>query len=575
MRGVAASQRAALPDWTRRQGAQHASAYLLYLLASVLLFGRGAVAHPDTVCACIGTEDPAAHMWSLVWWPHAVAEGLNPLRPDVIWTPDGVNLAHSGAAIPAWAFVLAPVTLTAGPLVAYNVASLLSPVLAASFAYLLCRYVTRAFGPALVGGFVFGFGTYMAAHLLGHLTLVGIFPVPALVYLVLRRLDDDISTRRFVVLGAASFVLLLLLSPEVLLTGLGFGALALLLAYATNPSARARLRRLVVPLLAAGGVAMVVTSPFLYGVFDGLGDADKQAWRTFTDLYRADALNVVVPTEVTGLGHQWFRGMSSDFTYRSPAEAASYIGLALLVITVAFAISSRRRPAARVLVPVIVVSYVLSLGSHLDIAGHSTDIPLPWKLLHPLPVFDHIMPPRLFMYGMLAIAISTALWLAQRSARSGLKWALAALAVLMLVPNVSADFWDGRPTNPAFFSSDLYKRHLKSDEVVLVLPYGRTGNSMLWQAETNMYFRMPGGYVSPEYPLDYRSDPFLGELLSGQVGDSSVAGLRDFLGRRNVTAVVVESGSAGPWPLLLGGLGLKPVRTGGVLLYRVPQRLSL
>jgi hypothetical protein len=34
--------------------------------------------------------------------------------------------------------------------------------------------------------------------------------------------------------------------------------------------------------------------------------------------------------------------------------------------------------------------------------------------------------------------------------------------------------------------------------------------------------------------------------------------------------VVVEEKKAGPWPLLLGGLGLEPVRAGGVIFYRVP-----
>jgi len=571
MRGAASDSRIAAPAWVQRAGAQHVAAYLLYLVLSVLLFGRHAIADPSSVCACVGTEDPASFMWSFEWWPHAIAEGLNPFVPNVVWAPDGANLTNGGFAVPAWSIVLTPVTLAAGPVAAYNVAALLSPVLAASFAYRLCGHLTRSFAPALLGGLLFGFGTYTAAHLLGHLNLLAVFLVPAAVHLVLLRLDEEISTRRFVVLGAVLFAAQLLLSPEVLLTGLVFGGLALLLAYVADPTARRRIARLVPVLLLAGVVAMVVTSPYLYWLLKGLGDADTEAWRTFTDLYRADLLNVVVPTEVTWLGHQWFDGMSADFTYGNTAEAANYIGPLLLLITVAFAVTNWRRPVTWVLLGVIVVSYVLSLGSYLEVAGEATDAPLPWKLLHPLPVFDHVIPVRLFLFGMLAIAVATALWLAQAGARRPVKWVVAGLAVAMLIPNLAADFWQGRPINPAFFTSDVYKAHLKEDEVVLVLPYARSGNSMLWQAETGMYFRMPEGYVSPEYPAAYRSDPFLSELLSSQVDESSIPGLRDFMVRRGVTAVVVERSKAGPWPVLLAALGLEPVETGGVLAYRVPK----
>jgi hypothetical protein len=41
-------------------------------------------------------------------------------------------------------------------------------------------------------------------------------------------------------------------------------------------------------------------------------------------------------------------------------------------------------------------------------------------------------------------------------------------------------------------------------------------------------------------------------LLSEQVEEEDIEGLRDFLTRRKVTAVVVEEAGPGPWPFLLG-----------------------
>ncbi len=60
-----------------------------YLLVSVLTIGRFAVAHPRTICACVGTQDPAAYMWALSWWPHAIAHGLNPFVTHYLWPQPG------------------------------------------------------------------------------------------------------------------------------------------------------------------------------------------------------------------------------------------------------------------------------------------------------------------------------------------------------------------------------------------------------------------------------------------------------------------------------------------------------
>src|SRR5438270_12804851 len=39
------------------------------------------------------SSDPSIFIWSLRWWPYAIAHGLNPLHTDLIRSPQGVNLA--------------------------------------------------------------------------------------------------------------------------------------------------------------------------------------------------------------------------------------------------------------------------------------------------------------------------------------------------------------------------------------------------------------------------------------------------------------------------------------------------
>src|SRR4051794_25140102 len=74
-------------------------ALLLYLAIALITIGRFAISDPAHVCACVGTQDPAAYMWALSWWPHAVAHGMNPFVSHLLWAPSGVNLAK-GAMIP-------------------------------------------------------------------------------------------------------------------------------------------------------------------------------------------------------------------------------------------------------------------------------------------------------------------------------------------------------------------------------------------------------------------------------------------------------------------------------------------
>jgi len=134
-----------------------------------------------------------------------------------------------------------------------------------------------------------------------------------------------------------------------------------------------------------------VTSPFLYWTIHGLGDADGGAWKTFTDLYPGDALNPLLPSDVTWIGHGWFEDTTSKFTNFTPAEAGAYVGPVLLGIVVAFAITQWRRTATKLLLAVIVACYVLSLGTELHVAGDAEGVWMPWAALHPLPVFDHVI----------------------------------------------------------------------------------------------------------------------------------------------------------------------------------------
>ena len=77
-----------------------------------------------------------------------------------------------------------------------------------------------------MGGFLFGFSTYINQHMRAQLNLVLIFFVPLAVYLVIRRVESSIGRIVFVVLLALVLAGQFSTSTEVFATMTLFGALA-------------------------------------------------------------------------------------------------------------------------------------------------------------------------------------------------------------------------------------------------------------------------------------------------------------------------------------------------------------
>jgi hypothetical protein len=549
-------------------------AFGFYLALGVLTAGWYAIGNPKAVCACIGNytvADPATYMWALAWWPHALLHGLNPFVSHYVWAPTGANLASS-ATIPTAALALAPVTLLFGPLASYDLLSIASPVLAAFTAYLLCRRIAGRELPALAGGYLFGFGAYQFAQLVDHPNLSLVFLVPVMAHLALRRADREISGRLYVVAMAAVLVLQVGLSTEVLATGAALGAVLLVAArFLAPPPYRARLGGLIRETLAAGLLAVLVTSPFLY--FALVKEGSQHELPFVSDTWGLDLLNPFFPTLVTWFGSHAFQNLGLTFEGGAIAEADGYLSLPIILAFSLWAASTPRRFLARMLLIAAGVSLFAALGSHLHIAGIQT-VALPYNWVRSLPVIRLLTPARIVMYTSLALAIGVAAWLAERPARSlrgAARWLLFALGALMIFPNIGLQLWGGAPANPSFFRGSSYRHYLRAGETVLALPFGAAGNSMLWQAETGFYFRMPEGYLGQFAPRQFQRRGSGGQLSPSEDGDQ--ARLAAFLRVYHVSDIVAEARAAprSRYALELARLGLQGVPVDGVLLYHIPS----
>lgn len=536
---------------------------------------RHAVAHLGTTTAGHGFSDSTQYMWAMWWWPHAILHGLNPFVTHAIWVPDAYNLA-SVTSTPLPAIVLAPLTALVGPvhgpIVSYNIANLAAPVISAWFAYRLCLYLTRSPAPSILGGWLYGFSTYGLGPLQGHLHLVFTFAAPAMILLTLRLYRGDIGRIRFVLLAALVLAAQALCGTEIFFTTTVMGAVTLLAAFCLMTSQRRAIAALVGPLVAAYVLMAVVCSPFLWYALSGPGVQTGQGI-----LYPADLLSFFVPPAMTGLGGKTFSSVSSAFVVNI-GEQGTYLGLPLLVIVIAYWWQSVRRPATKVLMAATLVAAVWSLGEVLSIDGHST-ISLPWKLFASHKLFNEVLPVRIGVYTALGAAVSAALWVAAPGSFRWRRWLLGLLAVVFVFPNADATIASGQRifdepyVSPAFITDGSYRHYLHPGEVILPVPFGPVGDSLLWQAQAQGYFRMASGWFG-YYPPDYSASNLVGQLSGFAPFTDPVTAMGSFLITHHVGAVVMLPGQDDAWPRVMSQLGLTPIRVGGVWLYDVPSNFS-
>jgi hypothetical protein len=507
-------------------------------------------------------------MWGLAWWPHALLTGSNPFYSHLLWGPAGVDVAGANT-MPAAAIALWPVTAAFGVVVSYNVLAILAPALSALAAYLLCRRLTANNAASLVGGFLFGFSSYELSQSLGHPNLTLVFLLPVLVHLSLRRLAGELARRRFVLIVALVLGVQALLSTEILFDACLLGAAALIVGYYTAPrTLRPQVAAVAREIGVAGLIAALAVFPYLMAAL-----AQKQLVRS-GDAFGLNALNLIVPTPITRFGATAYSNVARTFEQGNLFEAGGYLSVPVVFALLAFARNGWRSRAGRLLLTMLSIALLLALGSHLQVAG-SRLIPLPWIVLVRLPLFSTIAPSRFMVFADLVVAICVALWLAQSNGRRAYRWVVALVGVAMLLANSSAadSYWAGTPANPAFFTSGLYTRYLARNETVLTIPFAGTGDSLLWQAETDFYFKMPGGYLSNADDGSTRDSAAVAALYGGSELSSGtvIPILRAYLHEHQVRHIVLLPTSVPIWRPVLNHLASPPKQIGGVFLYTVSQ----
>jgi hypothetical protein len=543
--------------------------FVLYLAVSVVLLGHLVLGHLGSTTIGAG-PDPAAFVWIVKWWPQALANGWNPLHTDVAYAPDGFNMTWV-TSIPGPSLALAPLTALAGPIVSYNVLAILIPALNGWSAFALCRTLDARYLAAVLGGYIFGFSTYVllqdAAH--PHAALVAMLPLAALIVVMFQR--DRITPRRFTFGMFAILTAQFLISVEVFLTMTMLGLAGLVLAAFVFPEQRSWLWRVAKLAAIAYVLTAIAVSPYLYA---NLSEPNTLAGIDPVPL-STDPLSVAIPGRLTEIGGTALSSISGRFT--AGGEGGAYFGIPLLTLVCLLGWWRRNDRVFRYLLAMLALGFVVSLGPRLSLYGHITAIRLPWTPFIHLPITKYVIPSRLIVYAWLPLSVLIALGLSVRGSRA--TWALAVVGVVLLLPATGARNaitgiadWHSSRSVPAFFRDARLRRILPRQGTVLVLPYAVAdqAESMLWQAEAGMSFAMPDGYLTAITPPSFACWPVEGALRSG-VYESGMRGeFLSFLASKDVRAVVVDTAEKRAAKPLLSALSARPTRSGGVYIYHVP-----
>ena len=422
--------------------------------------------------------------------PFALERGHDLLVTHHLNYPDGVNLMwNTSLVLPG--LLLGPLTTRMGPVLSFNLLLVLAFGLSSWCAYLAIRRFVPGHLAATVGGLVYGFSP-AARGQVGHLHMSLAFLVPLLLLALHHLLVDQ--RRPPLLVGAALGLMAgcqLLIGEELLaMTGLLGLVLFLLLVLGNLRRLQGRVAYALTALLAAAAVFAAVAAWPLSVQLSGPQrvDGDIQERNRSNDLQ-----GYVLPS----LQQEIAPRAAAERVRRFAGGNSAYLGIPLLLVLAAIGFRWWSRAVVRVALALLVASAVLSLGPTLLVGGRDTGIWLPWSLFERLPLLPNLIPSRLAQLTALFAGLLLALFLHAVWRQGGWRrLAAAAVGLVVLAPlwpsgNVIAE----QVTTPAFFTGPAV-RQLPRDGVSLVLPFPNPAISlpMTWQAEADLWFRMPGGY---------------------------------------------------------------------------------
>ena len=510
-RGRHAKVQEEVPRSTSRRGVVFS--LVVYVLLA-LVANRGVWVHGFAhTLQSSGGNDTAEEVWFLAQTPWHIVHGVNPFDNAWLNVPVGVNLMDN-TTMPLLGVLGAPVTLLFGPIATLNVLIALGFSLSATAFFLMARRFTTWWPAAFVGGLVYGFCPFAVAEATAHLFLIfNVFP--PLIILVIHRFvsTDERSPWLYGLALGGCFLAQFYISSE------AFASLVVVSLLALVVGGLLLVGHLDVDLTRIAKMVAVAVVVAVLGVGYGAWVALEGPAHIHGPAQPAvaiagissDPAGLVVPTQnqhftlgQAGRGDSYVAQRDANWhvVIDLTLENGTYVGLPLLVLLVAGVVVLRRVRFAVFTAVMAAATMLLSMGSYLHVDGHRTAVPLPFIVLAHLPLLSSGSAARYVIFFWLFAALLLALILDRLhdmlASTDRIRAAAVCLvvAIVALVPLVPAwPYPSSAASVPSFFTTTA--RSLPVGTTVVVFPSSNPGDSsaMLWQAMSDMTFRMPGGYA--------------------------------------------------------------------------------
>jgi hypothetical protein len=603
----------------RRAGVVVAAAVAYFAVAAVVwwhLFPLG-LAHGISA-----TEfgDPEQDVWFLAWVPHALGSGLNPFVSHAMFAPKGINLViNTSILLPS--LVMSPITELFGPVVSFNVAVLLAPVLSSLVAFVVFRRWAPFTPGRWLAGLFYGFSPFVLNDLVwGHLHLtIIVFPPIALVLLddllVRPRGNPAVKGALIGVVFAAQFLTgQEVFAMMIMLTLPGVAILAI----RHHGQVRERLRRAAVGATSAAVVGGVLLAFPFYELLAGP--------RRFPGTVFPVPYGFVI----------WLKAWLWPIGLWPERVWPAYVGIPLLLV---IAVSCRviRSGVLRFATAMAGMSLIYALGGAIHWTPvESTHIPLPDAIFSHWPLLKNLLPIRFALMVDLFMALGLAVVLDRVHGSLLARWSPAVpsgeeqpatdlphgggvgragaahrrrsprpraalpatlgavgLGVIALISPALGSripFATRTITVPAVFRSAALT-HLPAGTILLGFPIlnGFKSDPLVWQAVEHMPYDLVAGYgfipgpgdkaigsLSPSPVLNVYGDAQVG-LLPPTPVPSEIAGVRSNLESWHVSVIVEYKGytqleqPAQLAAVIDAATGVKPEMIDGAYVWRLPH----
>jgi hypothetical protein len=539
-----------------------------------------------------GQNDGYLGIWNIWWTAQALISGSNPYFTPLLFYPQGLDLFWQTLSLPQGLLAL-PITLTLGPLPAYNLLILASFVLGGYFTFLLVGHILRDTAPtalrdpaAMLAGAVYAFSPFHMQKVLdAQLEVAAIQWLPLFALTLLLLLE---RRRWYWALAAGGMLLVVGLGTwyyglfSLIYTGLAAGLWAIRpvaatgnpkphAADTTNPPATARLTfgnwQFNLSTLLWGlvpiAIWLLLMTPRLIGLLQTgdelLGDAR---------LEQVDAVADLVAFWLPNPNHPLWGDAISRYAvglYREPILWNVSLGIVASVLGLIGLIHAWRDGWRWAVLGVF--SAAIALGAELQINGWQTGLAMPYAFIRDLPgIRASHRPNHIVLITILATAVFcgyAAVYLLKRVRRRRLLTAGLLLALFWI------DAWTGAPPLFARAVPEPYTRMPAADGAILPIPLhiNFSNSENLWY-QTHHGWPIIGGFIGrePPYPRA-RYAPGIAELRVGSAEPDDILEpgwpelARESLAAQNIRYVMYHRktmGSSLPYMLdLIDTMGLE------------------